>query len=94
MEDMRGSDVASMSSSDLVNILDLKIKESFRSLFHFGSADILKVKANSFDLIRRHVGDEVRPCTSGPTAPSQMSFTEEIQWNKGGGTTPTRLTMN
>ncbi len=66
MEDMSSGEVALMSGLNSVNILGLRIKESFRSRFHVGSADNLKVVAHRFDFYSRHAGVEVRLCTSGP----------------------------
>ncbi len=47
MEDMSSGEVASMCGSGSANVSGSRIKENPRSLFYFGSANILKVKVNS-----------------------------------------------
>ncbi len=69
---MSSGEVASICGSDFVNISGPRIKENLRSLFYFGSADILKVKVIATTFIQRHTRDEVRPCTFGPTGPQHQ----------------------
>ncbi len=61
-------------------------------IFSFKTSHLF-ISSCPHNIIRRHAGDEARPCTSGPAASSRMSFAEEIQQDKGLGTTPTRLWM-
>ncbi len=46
---MSSGEVASMCGLDSVNILGPRIQKYLRSLFYFGSANILKVNADSCD---------------------------------------------